>query len=412
MKIKMSIIMGLISASSIFQAKEQQYYKQGGTKIIINKNSLATVQVNKYNNKVAEIFISPKDEHNISHNKYDSFRVGSNGIILNNNEVAAEYIINEVINNGKSSLIKGDIEVRGQAAHVIIANPNGIGCYDCTFTNTLSRVLVSGTVQRTTDAVAIYESVPVIPKSHPAYFMFNPNRGKVKVINSKNNLGHIRYNNLSIISNGIKINDVANLSGDINLFNNYAVIHNFDNSFTKYISPIEKSRDVRTIPSNNYISMSNKNGTKIVSQDTNRNYISSNIINIYANKSKIRNYANLDHEKIHLSLYDHTSFKNHDEIFIVNTKSEVDNNTDFKNFNDIYPLNITLDIDDTSTIKNMRSGTLNYALPYVFDSSATKEEIESNEINNKTETQLRKLLKDNNFINKGEINIYSLQRVN
>ncbi|OAT23261.1 filamentous hemagglutinin N-terminal domain-containing protein [Proteus myxofaciens] len=408
MKIKMSIIiMGLISASSICQANEQQhnirdgeYYDINnkkydefidGTEIIINKNSLATVQVNKYNNEVAEIFISPKDTNNISHNKYDSFRVDSNGIILNNNKANAEYIINEVVNNGKHSLLEGNIGVKGRAAHVIIANPNGIICDNCTFSNHLSSIFLSGTVRRPDKAVAIYFPTPLIPESHPAYDNFDPYRGKVEFINSKNTDNRAMFRQLNIISNGIKIYNKLSLSGDINIINNYTVVHHFDNSLTKHTSPIRGLKGVRFLPTYHYLLIGNEDHTNIISPHFNGNIHSDSAINIYAYNSQVKNYGYLDSKKTHFSLYNKTNFENYRELYINNLELNKDNN---------------------STIKNMKSGTLNYALPYVFDSSATKEEIENNEINNKTETQLRKLLKDNNFINKGEINIYSLQRVN
>ncbi|WP_163785484.1 filamentous hemagglutinin N-terminal domain-containing protein, partial [Proteus mirabilis] len=65
------------------------------------------------------------------------------GIILNNKEVAAETIINEVV-NGATSFLAGNIAVAGNAAHVVIANPNGIECHNCSFSNTLQETLTTG----------------------------------------------------------------------------------------------------------------------------------------------------------------------------------------------------------------------------------------------------------------------------
>ncbi|PRC90621.1 hemagglutinin repeat-containing protein [Solimicrobium silvestre] len=81
----------------------------------------------------------------LSHNKYEQFNVNSNGAILNNSATitqtqlggyvegnphilpgnSAKIILNEVMSTNRSQL-NGYIEVAGQRAEVIIANPNGI----------------------------------------------------------------------------------------------------------------------------------------------------------------------------------------------------------------------------------------------------------------------------------------------
>ncbi|AIY40132.1 Putative large exoprotein involved in heme utilization or adhesion of ShlA/HecA/FhaA family [Collimonas arenae] len=102
----------------------------------------------------------------LSHNQYTTFGVGSQGAILNNSSTVvstqqagfvagnpnlgngpAKIILNEVTGTGISQL-NGYLEVAGQRAQVIIANPNGIlvgGTNGAGFINTSRAVLTTGT---------------------------------------------------------------------------------------------------------------------------------------------------------------------------------------------------------------------------------------------------------------------------
>ncbi len=111
------------------------------------------------------------------HNLYRDFNVGANGTILNNSgddvshstfgniarnnnltAGSASVILNEVTSKNASSL-KGFIEVNGQKADVVIANPNGITCSGCSFVNTNKAILTTGKVNMTDDG-AIGSYVP------------------------------------------------------------------------------------------------------------------------------------------------------------------------------------------------------------------------------------------------------------
>ncbi|HBS6929577.1 TPA: filamentous hemagglutinin N-terminal domain-containing protein [Klebsiella pneumoniae] len=105
----------------------------------------------------------------VSHNLYRDFNVDTNGTILNNSgddvshstfgniarnnnltDGSASVILNEVTSKNASSL-KGFIEVNGQKADVVIANPNGITCSGCSFVNTNKAILTTGKVNMTDD---------------------------------------------------------------------------------------------------------------------------------------------------------------------------------------------------------------------------------------------------------------------
>ncbi|WP_281660530.1 two-partner secretion domain-containing protein, partial [Microvirgula aerodenitrificans] len=99
----------------------------------------------------------------VSHNQYQQFNVPKAGVILNNSQKVtstqlagyiegnanlaggtARVILNEVIAANPSRL-NGFLEVAGQKAEVIIANPWGISCSGCGFINTSRATLTTGT---------------------------------------------------------------------------------------------------------------------------------------------------------------------------------------------------------------------------------------------------------------------------
>jgi len=105
--------------------------------------------------------INKADANGLSHNLWKEFNVSANGMVLNNStedlvrasgnipkngnlDGAAKTILNEVISN-KTTSLKGLLEVAGQKADVIIANPNGITCSGCSFINIGRATLTTGT---------------------------------------------------------------------------------------------------------------------------------------------------------------------------------------------------------------------------------------------------------------------------
>ncbi|HDT2999013.1 TPA: filamentous hemagglutinin N-terminal domain-containing protein [Proteus mirabilis] len=315
MKLRNAIIIGVIYTPSICQAVVQtdyEYDKHYSNLVFINKDSSTTIKPNEANSNQAEILIAPKNSKGISYNKYDAFHVTKDGIILNNEKVAAEIIINEVV-DGTTSFLAGDIAVTGNAAHVIIANPNGIECQSCSFSNTLSETLVTGKPIIDNDELIGYRLETSISSLDKRAFGGKPidHIGKIVFSNKDNRSSERPFNKINIISNNINLTEGFVFSkGDINIYSGKRnVIIKEGASILEYGMRTHESK--HNLP--NQIILGDKNGDpKKQGLMSNKNII------INASDTTINNYGRLESSNsskkaIQLNL-DNTRFNNHGYI--------------------------------------------------------------------------------------------------
>ena len=116
-------------------------------------------------NGVPQVNIQTPSAAGVSRNTYSQFDVNQQGAILNNSRNSvqtqlggwidgnqnlangtARVILNEV-NGSNPSQLRGYVEVAGDRAQVVIANPAGIACDGCGFINANRATLTTGTAQ-------------------------------------------------------------------------------------------------------------------------------------------------------------------------------------------------------------------------------------------------------------------------
>lgn len=126
-------------------------------------------------NGTPQVNIQTPSAAGVSRNVYSQFDVDNKGVVLNNSHVntqtqiagmvtanpwlakgEAKVILNEV-NARDPSQLNGFIEVAGQKAQVVIANPAGITCSGCGFINANRATLTTGQVQMNNSQLTGYD---------------------------------------------------------------------------------------------------------------------------------------------------------------------------------------------------------------------------------------------------------------
>ncbi len=113
-------------------------------------------------NGVPVVNIAPPSAGGVSNNRFTQFNVGPSGVVLNNSgaasqtQVAGQVAGNPMLGNQRATTIlnqvtapnpsqlRGMLEVAGNRANVIVANPAGITCNGCGFLNANRATLTTG----------------------------------------------------------------------------------------------------------------------------------------------------------------------------------------------------------------------------------------------------------------------------
>jgi len=335
-------------------------------KIIADKSASKSNQptILKTNNDVIQIDITRPNSHGISVNEYKEFNTPKNGTILNNSDRkieaklsgkidanprlsknSAKLIVNKVNSHSKSKL-KGNLEIAGKSADLIIANESGIVVDGLNTINSKSTTLTTGKLNlKDGDLAGINVERGEIVISNAG---FNDNSEYTKILAKTAKIdADIYANDLEIIAgeNEIKFDSggKTKISPKKNSRNSHKISIDSSALGGMYANKIRListkngvgvknsgviSADDIVIKANGELSTSGKissNNLKIeaASKFTNSGKISSKIANIKVrrNRSKISNKAKLEADDLTLRA-DEISNSNSAQILANNLNSE------------------------------------------------------------------------------------------
>ncbi|WMD19452.1 hemagglutinin repeat-containing protein [Achromobacter seleniivolatilans] len=130
--------------------------------IAVDKSVAGARPIVGVSNGVPVVNIAPPSAGGVSNNRYTQFNVGPSGVVLNNSgggsqtQLAGQVAGNPMLGNQRAmailnqvtapnpSQLMGMLEVAGNRANVIVANPAGITCNGCGFLNADRATLTTG----------------------------------------------------------------------------------------------------------------------------------------------------------------------------------------------------------------------------------------------------------------------------
>ncbi len=176
--------------------------------VVIDGTTSTAVTIN--GNGSVTVGVAPTGSNGVSYNRYERFNVPEAGLELDNRSVTARTIVNEVTGTSQTS-IKGPVEVLGQRAHVLVANPNGIVIDGGRFVNTGRVALTTG--QLSTNALQI------APGIFQENVVSTVNRGKITIegggLSGQMDAVHLIAHAIQV--DGPVTNDSALLGSSLNL---------------------------------------------------------------------------------------------------------------------------------------------------------------------------------------------------
>lgn len=296
-KLLSAVILTALSATA-FSATEQTF--SDGLKIKLNEKSTES-DLRMYKGKPV-LAIADPGRRKISHNYFDEFNVGKEGMYIGNNK-GANTIITEVVSHSPS-LLRGNIDILGKLGTLVIANPNGI-VTDSGFgvSNTKNLELSTAKIINSSDKNRIEK-------------MKNVNDGKLSIVNT-NITG---LDKLSLISNNISFeNSKVNVT-ELNAHLLVSAKHESRGSgeYTSGYFPYETEKMIVTRdPSKLYID----NQSALYANDININLIESEFMNDGHIKG---NTVSIDSEQTPSATY--SSIIDNGDIVHVRNNGNIDSN--------------------------------------------------------------------------------------
>ncbi|WP_089188246.1 filamentous hemagglutinin N-terminal domain-containing protein [Campylobacter sputorum] len=271
-------------------------------------NIIADINAPKHNqptilktpNSAIQIDITKPTSKGVSINEYSKFNTSKDGTILNNSRIntntkigglitanprlsesSAKLIVNKVNSNEKSSLT-GNIEIAGEGADLIIANPSGINIDGTHFINSKSTTLTTGNIE--------YENGGIKNIAVNKGEILITSRGLKDESNYLNILTHSAKINANIHANEINI-----ITGDNTINKDGSILSNNENSIKTSKFSIDSS-SLGGMYANKIKLIATKNGIGV----NNAGVILANQININSNGDLINSGDIISNEEINI----------------------------------------------------------------------------------------------------------------